>query len=151
MIVKPHLCACHLGEIGTFPKITAHCQGDPAKHTNAHTHLLAHASVVSGSSTFTLAFGENYHLTQQGKTLYNPENRKGLFTMSLIIHLTSSKYALTLAATARDKGTRSFISNELWEMRSDRERSDSWRRDVGKLKTRENRAEFSCKQRSGEE
>lgn len=68
-------------------------------HTETHIPPLAHENVVSGSSTFTLTFGRNYHLAQQGKT----QNGKRQFTMSLITHLTSSQHALILAVTAKDK------------------------------------------------
>lgn len=65
-----------------FLKITSHWhRGLISTHTEArwssHTCLSGHASVVSGSSTFTMAFGPSDCSAQQAKTIHNSRRRGG--------------------------------------------------------------------------
>lgn len=94
------------------------------KHIETHTHpipIRQHPSVVSGSSTFTLAFGSCYHLAQWGVSLYNPKDRiKGFY------HDFDYSFNPLLTFTHTDSDSKrqkdySFISNELRETTSDRE------------------------------
>lgn len=88
------VCACVSWDktfLKTFLKIT-HWKGHTAKHRHPRMHappVQQHPSVISGSSTFTLAFRIIYHLPQLSESNQITSNLI-LFTLPNIINLLQS-------------------------------------------------------------